>query len=75
MEQAPSQQCVDMPVYHQAVQVKTNSPAPLLPAVKMESDLKQPFQVQAMVEEKCPRVPSCSTDYPATDLSFHTQDS
>ena len=70
---APSQQGVYMPEYHQPVQTK--SPAPLLPAVKMESDLKQPFQFQAMVEGNCPRVLSCSADNPAFDFRFHTKDS
>ena len=64
--QAPSQLGVNMPEYLQAVQV--SYPTPLLPGVRMEPDLNQPFQFQAMAEEYCPRVPSCSTNYAAFDF-------
>ena len=42
--QAPSQLGVNMPEYHQAVQL--SYPAPLLPGVRMEPEFNQPFQFQ-----------------------------
>ena len=68
--QAPRQQGVYMPEHYQAVQ--TMSPGP---AVKIESDLKQPFQFQAMADWNYPSVPSCSTEYPAFDSRSQTHDS
>ena len=71
--QAPSQLGVNMPEYHQAVHL--SYPAPLLPGVKMEPELNQPFQFQGMVDGNCPRVPLTSTDYQAFDSRSQTQDS
>ena len=68
--QAPSQQTGYIPEYYQMVQTK--SPAP---AMKIESDLKQPFQFQAMTDWNYPSVPLCSTEHPAFDSRSQTQDS
>ena len=59
-----------MPEYYQAVQTK--SPAP---AVKIESDLKKPFQFQVIVDGNCPRDLSCSTNYEPFNSRSQTQDS
>ena len=71
--QAPSQLGVNMPEYHQAVQL--SYPAPLLPGGRMEPEFNQPFQFQGMVDGNCPRVPLTSTDYQAFDSRSQTQDS